>query len=83
MEREAAKPRTPEEDKLALAQIAEDCEKIQVINNRMMGATMRAVSPDYARLDEVTAEIERRANRMKENMRLAKVSANQGEKSSS
>ena len=80
MEREAAKPRTPEEEKLALAQIAEDFQKIQVINNKMMGATMRAAVPDYARIAEVTAEIKMRANRLKENLRLARVTANQIEK---
>jgi len=82
MEREAAKPRTPEEERLALAEIAEDFEKIQVINNKMMGATMRAVAPDYARIAEVTAEIKTRANRIRGNLRLAKMSANNGEKSS-
>jgi hypothetical protein len=82
MEREAAKPRTPEEERLALAEIAEDFEKIQVINNKMMGATMRAVAPDYARIAEVTAKIKTRANRIRENLRLAKVSANNGEKGS-
>jgi hypothetical protein len=81
MEREAARPRTPEEEKLALAQIAEDFEKIQVINNKMMGATMRAVAPDYARIAETTAEIKMRANRMKDNLRLSKVDSNDGEKS--
>jgi hypothetical protein len=80
MEREAAKPRTPEEEKLALGQIAEDFEKIQVINNKMMGATMRAVAPEYARIAETTAEVKMRANRMKDNLRLSKVDSNEGEK---
>jgi hypothetical protein len=82
MERDAAKVRTPEQEKLALAQIAEDYEKIQVVNNKMMAATMNAVAPDYARIAEVTAEIKVRANRMKENLRLAKPAANKGEKRS-
>ena len=81
MEREAARPRTPEEEKLALTQIAEDFEKIQVINNKMMGVTMRAVSPDYARIAGTTAEIKMRANRMKDNLRLSKVDSNEVEKS--
>jgi hypothetical protein len=72
MEREAAKARTPEEEKLALAQIAEDFEKIQIINNRMMAATMPAAKPDYSQVAEVTAEIKQRANRMKENLSLSK-----------
>src|SRR6185295_3563077 len=72
MERSAAKVRTPEEEKLALAQIAEDFEKIQVINNKMMAATMPAAKPDYSQVAEVTAEIKQRANRMKENLSLSK-----------
>lgn len=83
MEREAAQPRTPEEEKLALAQIAEDFEKIQVINNKMMGATMRAVAPDYARIVQTTAEIKMRAGRMKDNLRLSKADSREGEKSPS
>jgi hypothetical protein len=83
MEREAARARTPEEEKLALTEIAEDYEKIQVINNKMMGATMRAAVPDYARIAEVTSEIGRRANRMKENMRLPKALPNQNDEKAS
>lgn len=75
MERELAKVRTPDEEKLALAQIGEDFEKLQVINNRMMSATMRAVAPDYAHVAGTTSEIKMRANRMKDNLRLAKVEA--------
>lgn len=80
MEREAAKVRTPEQEKLALAQIGEDYEKLQVINNKMMGTTMRAVAPDYARIAETTAEIKMRAKRMKENLRLSKVDPKKDEK---
>ncbi|MGH9967845.1 MAG: hypothetical protein ACREBG_08470, partial [Pyrinomonadaceae bacterium] len=36
MVREAARPRTPEEEKLAFEEIAEDFKHIQLINNRMM-----------------------------------------------
>jgi len=81
MERAAAKVRTPEEEKLALAQIAEDYEKIQVVNNKMMAATMPAANPDYARVAEVTAEIKQRASRMKENLRLSTPDPRDSEKS--
>jgi hypothetical protein len=81
MERSAAKVRTPEEEKLALAQISEDYEKMQVVNNKMMAATMPATMPDYGRVAEVTAEIKMRANRMKENLRLAKPDPRSTEKS--
>ncbi|HEV7744069.1 MAG TPA: hypothetical protein VGO56_03640 [Pyrinomonadaceae bacterium] len=83
MERAAAKVRTPEQEKLALAQISEDYEKIQVVNNKMMAATMPAASPDYGRVAEVTAEIKLRANRMKENLRLLKPDPRDSEKSPS
>ena len=80
MERSAAKVRTPEEEKLALAQIAEDYEKMQVVNNKMMAVTMPAATPDYARVAEVTAEIKTRANRLKENLRLSKPDPRETEK---
>lgn len=80
MEREVAKVRTPEEERLALAQIAEDFEKLQVINNRMMSATMRASAPDYANIADTTAEIKSRAKRMKDNLRLTKLEVGKDEK---
>lgn len=83
MEREAAKVRTPEQEKLALAEIAEDFEKIQVINNKMMAATMPAATPDYAKIVEDTGEIKTRATRMKENLRLSRPDPRESEKSPS
>lgn len=70
MEREASKPMTPEEERIALAQVAEDFQRIQVINNKMMGANIPAASPDYAGIAETTAEIRRRAARLKTNLAL-------------
>jgi len=70
MEREAAKPRTPEEETLALAQIAEDYKRIQVINNKMMSTTMPAAAPNYASIADTTAEIRKRASRLRDNLRL-------------
>lgn len=81
MEREAAKPRTPEEENLALAQIAEDYERIQVINNKMMGATMSRSIPDYGVIAETTAEIKKRANRILDNLRLPKAEGENATKS--
>lgn len=75
MEREAAKPRTPEEEKLALAQIAEDYERIQIINNKMMGAAMSAKLPNYGAIAETTAEIRKLANRVLDNLRLPQPDA--------
>ncbi|HET6891413.1 MAG TPA: hypothetical protein VFH31_09945 [Pyrinomonadaceae bacterium] len=80
MEREAAKPRTPEEEKLALAQIAEDYERIQIINNKMMGATMSAKVPNYGAVAETAAEIKKRATRVLDNLRLPQPDAEQAAK---
>lgn len=80
MEREAAKPRTPEGEKLALAQIAEDYEHIQVINNKMMAATMPRSTPDYGVIAATTAEIKKRANRILENLRLPKAETEEATK---
>ena len=70
MEREAARPRTSEEEKLALAQIAEDYQRIQLINNRMMSGAMSSLVPNFKDVAEATAEIKRRAIRMRDNLRL-------------
>ena len=70
MEREAARPRTSEEEKLALSQIAEDYQRIQLINNRMMSDAMSKSVLNFENIAEVTAEIKRRANRMRDNLRL-------------
>lgn len=70
MEREAARPRTSEEEKLALTQIAEDYQRIQLINNRMMSGAMSRPVPIFKDIAEATAEIKRRANRMRDNLRL-------------
>ncbi len=70
MEREAARPRNSEEEKLALAQIAEDYQRIQLVNNRMMSGAISKPVPNFKDIAEATAEIKRRANRMRDNLRL-------------
>ncbi len=75
LEREAVQPRTEEELKLALEQVAEDYKRIQIINNRMMSATMSTNSPDYGGIVATTAEIRKRASRIRENLRLPKADA--------
>ena len=82
MVREAAKPRTPEERTLALAEIAEDFKRIQLINNKMMGTTMSAAAPDYGRIAETTSEIRRRAIRIGKNLQLRKGDAEEAAKGS-
>jgi hypothetical protein len=63
-------PPTAEQKRLALAQIAEDYTQIQIINNKMMSATFRAPVPNYASIAETTAEIGKRAGRIKTNLPL-------------
>lgn len=70
MEKEAAKPAAAKRPELPLEQIAEDFERIQAVNNRMMGAVMREASPDYGLISEAAAEIRKRAARLKSNLSL-------------
>jgi len=70
MEIEAGKPRSREEKRLALTQIAEDYARIQVINNKMMSAVMSAKVPDYEKIADTTSEIGKRASRIKVNLPL-------------
>jgi hypothetical protein len=70
MEREAAKPRTPEEARLALAELAEDFRQIQLINNKMMSETMSAPAPNYHKIAETTGEIRKLALRIRKNLHL-------------
>src|SRR6185503_8825499 len=73
MERQAATPRTAEQERLALSQIAEDFKQMQMINNKMMADTMGAALPNYGNIAETTGEIKRRAKRLKDNLRLAEA----------
>jgi hypothetical protein len=71
MEIEAGKPPlTAEQKRLALAQIADDYAQIQVINNKMMSAAMKAPVPNYESIAETIAEIGKRAGRIKTNLPL-------------
>lgn len=80
IEREAKKPVMVERDNLALVQIAEDFEKIQLINNKMMSVTMPAAEPNYAIIADTTAEIRTRASRLKQNLGLAKLDTKEAAK---
>ncbi|HEX8151176.1 MAG TPA: hypothetical protein VF591_28595 [Pyrinomonadaceae bacterium] len=70
MEKEAAKPPADGRPALPLDQIAEDFERIQAVNNRMMAAVMRSDSPDYRLVSDSTAEIRKRAARLKSGLSL-------------
>ena len=73
MEREVAQPLTPEEQKLALSQIAEDYKQIQIINNKMMAGVMGSDTPKYVSVIETLGDIRNRATRLKRNLGLANV----------
>jgi hypothetical protein len=73
MEREAAQPRTEEQQKLALMQIAQDYREIQVINNKMMGTSMPSAAPNFLAVARSLDEIRKRAIRLKDNLRLAEA----------
>ena len=71
MRREMGKepgPRKSEE--LRMSEIAEDYRDIQQVNNKMMAAVMRAAEPDYDLINKSTADIRRRAERLRENLAL-------------
>jgi hypothetical protein len=70
MQREAARPRAERRAALPLGQIAEDFERMQTVNNRMMVAVMRSDSPDYGLVSDATAEIRKRAARLRSNLPL-------------
>lgn len=70
MEREMNRPPAREEAELALGQIGEDYERIQVINNRLMAAAVPARVLDYGKIADDAAEIGKRASRLKANLHL-------------
>lgn len=70
MEREAANPRTAEADKLALAEIAQDFERIQSVNNRLLSTTIPAPVLDHSSITKSLGDIRTRANRLKANLAL-------------
>lgn len=73
LELEAATPRTPEEEQLAMSQIADDYEKIQLVNNKMMSVVIPSTAaPDYKYVGTTLAEIRKRADRLHLNLRLSK-----------
>lgn len=73
MAREAGRPRSTEEKRIALAQIADDFQQIQIVNNKMMGAAMKAATLDYEQIASATGEIKKRASRIKSNLELPRA----------
>ena len=68
---EMGSKRTEEREvRLALSQINEDFERIQIINGELKRATPSAAPLDYRFISEATAEIKKRAARLKSNLVL-------------
>lgn len=82
MAREASRPRTSETERVALTQIAEDFKRIQMLNNKMMSSTMKAAMPDYEGIATSTAEISKRAKRIRNNLSLPKAVSEESGKGS-
>ena len=71
MERAAKEPSAEAEQKLALAQIAQDYREIQIINNKMMSTSMSTAEPNFLTIGRTLEQIQKRAARLKGNLRLA------------
>jgi hypothetical protein len=72
---EQNKQTSEKQQKLALAQIKEDFERMQVVNNEMMRVVSTSDSLDSKLVSESLEEINRRAKRLKENLRMQDVEA--------
>ena len=82
MEREARKGAPPaKSEQLRMAEIAEDYRDLQQVNNKMMGAAMRAAEPDYKLVAGSLADIRRRAERLRGNLALPQPEAKEEKKS--
>lgn len=53
---------------LALAQIKEDYERVQILNNELRRAAAAKDAPDYKRIAGLGAEVRKRATRLRENL---------------
>ncbi len=72
---EQNKQPSEKEQKLALAQIKEDFERMQVVNNQMMRVVSTSDSLDNKLVSESLEEINKRAKRLKENLRMQNLEA--------
>ncbi|MGB8511150.1 MAG: hypothetical protein WCD76_22460 [Pyrinomonadaceae bacterium] len=70
LEKELRNIATPEEERLALAQIREDYLRIQMANNDMVQAVSKGVISDLKIVAKSASEIRKRAARLKYNLAL-------------
>lgn len=76
MEDELSRPepvRRPSEE--AMAEVAQDYRRIQLVNNQMMGKVMPAAAPDYKLIEESAGEIRKIAERLRHNLMLPEPAA--------
>ncbi len=73
MEREATQPKPVAVDRLALAQIADDFERIQSVNNRLLSIVIPAPVLDHGRITKSLGDIRNSANRLKTNLALGEL----------
>jgi hypothetical protein len=66
----AGEPAERDRARILLDQIKDDFAKIQTIHNEMMNVSTQGKPLDYRYISEVTAEIRKRASRLKTNLKL-------------
>jgi hypothetical protein len=67
---EQNKQATEKQQRLALEQIKEDFERMQAVNNDMMRAVVKSSSLDHKLVSQSLEEINKRARRLKENLKM-------------
>lgn len=70
LEKESRRPAETERPSLAYMQIKQDFLQLQTVNNRMMETTFANNVVDYKGIAEASAEIRKRASRLKSNLPL-------------
>ena len=64
------KQATEKQQRLALVQIKEDFERMQVVNNEMMRVVVKSSTLDHKLVSQSLEEINKRARRLKENLKM-------------
>ncbi|HEX8891394.1 MAG TPA: hypothetical protein VF779_19755 [Pyrinomonadaceae bacterium] len=70
LERESRQPPEEKSERLAYAQLKDDFEQLQTVNNRMMVMVFANNVIDYKSISEAITEIRKRAARLKSNLPL-------------
>ncbi len=73
LERDRNRVTTDQQLRLPYEQINEDFKRIQIVNNELMSAAYGSAALDFRNVSEATAEIKRRASRLKTNLVLPDI----------